>query len=122
MTIAKTDISTRADIEKLVNTFYEKVQADTLLAPVFSHVDWPKHLPLMYNFWSLTLLGEPGYKNNMVQKHFSLPIRPEHFNRWLVLFNSTVNNLFAGEKAEEAKSRAYSMAIVIQAKMGLLNT
>jgi hemoglobin len=117
--VNKTDIATRADVEKLVNAFYEKVKADPLLAPVFSHVDWPHHLPLMYNFWSLTLLGEPGYRNNMVQKHLGLPIKPEHFNQWLSLFNSTVDELFVGEKADEAKSRAYSMAVVIQAKMGL---
>jgi len=117
--VSKPDISSRADIEKLVNTFYGKVRADALLAPSFSHIDWPSHLPLMNNFWSLTLLGEPGYRNNMVQKHLGLAIKPEHFNQWLSLFNSTVDELFAGEKAEEAKSRAYSMAVVIQAKMGL---
>lgn len=117
--MSKPDIQSRVDIEKLVNSFYSKVQADTLLAPIFSHVDWPHHLPLMCDFWSLTLLGEPGYRNNMVQKHLNLPIKPEHFNHWLSLFNSTVDELFVGEKAEEAKSRAYSMAVVIQAKMGL---
>jgi hemoglobin len=120
LTSTKRDIETRADIEKLVNSFYAKVQADTLLAPVFSHVDWPKHLPLMFDFWSLTLLGEPGYRNNMVQKHLNLPIKPEHFTQWLSLFNSTVDELFSGEKAEEAKSRAYSMAVVIQVKLGLV--
>jgi hemoglobin len=117
--VSNSDIQTRADIEKLVNAFYAKVQTDVLLAPVFSHIDWPKHLPLMCDFWSLTLLGDPGYRNNMVQKHLGLPIKPEHFNRWLSLFNSTVDELFAGEKAAEAKSRAYSMAVVIQVKLGL---
>lgn len=116
----KTDITSRADIEKLVNSFYTKVQADDLLAPVFSHVDWPKHLPSMYSFWAFALLGETGYKTNMVQKHLSLPIQPEHFARWLALFNSTVDENFFGEKAEEAKSRAFSMAVVIQVKMGLV--
>lgn len=116
----KTDIQSRADIENLVNHFYNKVQADELLAPVFAHVDWPHHLPLMCDFWLLTLLGEPGYRNNMVQKHLNLPIQPEHFTQWLSLFNATVDELFLGEKAEEAKSRAYSMAVVIQVKLGLV--
>jgi hypothetical protein len=40
------DIVTRKDIEILVNRFYERVQAEPLLAPRFSHVDWPAHLPL----------------------------------------------------------------------------
>lgn len=115
-----TDIQSRADIEKLVNHFYSKVQADSLLSPVFSHVDWPHHLPIMCDFWSLTLLGVPGYRNNMVQKHLNLPIKPAHFTQWLSLFNSSVDELFVGEKAEEAKSRAYSMAVVIQVKLGLV--
>ncbi len=46
----KKDIESREDIELLVNQFYNKVNQDTLLAPVFSHVDWPNHLPIMYNF------------------------------------------------------------------------
>ena len=116
----KTDIQSRADIEKLVNQFYAKVQVDGLLGPVFSHVDWPHHLPLMCDFWSLTLLSEPGYRNNMVQKHLGLPIKPEHFSQWLLLFNGAVDELFSGEKAEEAKSRAYSMSVVIQVKLGLV--
>jgi hemoglobin len=117
--VSKPDITSRADIENLVNSFYAKVQSDNLLAPVFSRVDWPKHLPIMYSFWTFALLGEIGYKSNMVQKHLALPIQHEHFARWLALFNSTVDENFSGEKAEEAKSRAYSMAVVIQVKMGL---
>lgn len=117
--MTKTDIQSRADIENLVNHFYTKVQADVSLGPIFSHVDWPHHLPLMCDFWSLTLLGEPGYRNNMVQKHLHLPLKPEHFTQWLSLFNSAVDELFSGDKAEEAKSRAYSMAVVIQVKLGL---
>jgi len=118
--VSMQDITTRADVEKLVDRFYDKVKLDSLLAPVFSHVDWPKHLPVMCDFWTLTLLGEPGYRNNMVQKHLGLPIQPEHFERWLNLFNSTVDENFFGDKAEEAKSRAYSMAVVIQVKLGLV--
>ena len=116
----KSDIVTRADVEKLVNQFYDKVKADALLAPVFSHLDWPKHLPMMYDFWSFSLLGEPAYRNNMVQKHLNLPIKPEHFTQWLLLFNATIDENFSGDKAEEAKSRAYSMAVVIQVKLGLV--
>jgi hemoglobin len=118
--VSKPDIILSEQIEQLVDRFYEKVKNDPLLAPVFSHVDWPQHLPIMYSFWSFALLGELGYKSNIVQKHLSLPIQPEHFARWLSLFNKTVDENFSGEKAEEAKSRANSMAVVIQVKMGLV--
>ncbi len=114
------DIKSRADIELLVNQFYNKVNQDVLLAPVFSHVDWPHHLPIMYNFWSSMLLGDQSYQSNPFQKHIHLAINATHFNRWLELFTQTVDEHFAGFKADEVKSRAQSIAGVFQHKMGLL--
>jgi|SRR5687768_3286768 len=115
----KNDINTRADIEKLVNQFYGKVQNDQLLGPVFSHVDWPHHLPIMYNFWSSMLLGDQSYRGNPLQKHLPLPIEGKHFDQWLKLFTETVNENFAGDKAEEVKMRAESIAGIFQLKLGI---
>jgi hemoglobin len=119
MTTAKNDIANRNDIKNLVNSFYDKVKADDLLGPVFSHVDWPHHLPIMYDFWSSMLLGDQTYKGNPLQKHLPLPINSDHFNRWLALFTETVNENFTGEKAEEVKMRAHSIAGIFQHRMGL---
>lgn len=115
----KKDITSREDIKLLVDAFYDKVRGDELLAPVFSHVDWPHHLPIMYNFWSSMLLGDRSYLGNPFQKHLPLPIRPAHFDRWLKLFRETVNENFAGEKAEEVQLRAESIAGIFQLRMGL---
>ncbi len=114
------DIQSRPHIELLVQLFYAKVQADALLAPVFSHVDWPKHLPVMYNFWSSMLLGDHSYQGNPFQKHIPLKIESSHFQRWLELFKLTVDENFAGTTAEEVKSRAQSIAGVWQHKLGLV--
>ena len=116
----KNDIATREDIEVLVNEFYKKVQADELLAPVFSHVDWPHHLPVMYNFWSSMLLGDQTYRGNPFEKHLPLPVQTSHFHQWLKLFRETVNENFAGEKADEALLRAEGIAGIFQARMGLI--
>jgi len=115
-----TDITERKDIEQLVTRFYEKVQADPLLAPSFSHVDWKKHLPIMHNFWSSMMLGEYSYQGNPFEKHANLPINREHFSQWLALFIETVDQHFKGDKAEEIKERALSIARIFQHKMGLL--
>ena len=115
----KNDINTRTDIEKLVNDFYDKVQRDQLLGPVFSHVDWAHHLPIMYDFWSSILLGDQSYRGNPLQKHLPLPIEGKHFDQWLKLFTETVNENFAGEKAEEVKMRAESIAGIFQLKLGI---
>lgn len=114
------DIVTRKDIEILVNRFYERVQANPLLAPRFSHVDWPAHLPVMYNFWSSMMLGDQSYLGNPFQKHRDLPIGREHFEAWLKLFIQTVDENFHGNKADEIKNRAQSIALVFQHKMNLL--
>ncbi len=116
-----TDIQEREDIEKLVNRFYEKVQADPLLAPSFSNVDWEKHLPLMHRFWSSMILGEYSYSGNPFKKHETLPVAREHFARWISLFVSTVDESFKGRKAEEIKERAQNIARIFQHRMGLLN-
>lgn len=113
------DIENRSDIELLVNKFYGKVQADPLLAPQFSHLDWDKHLPIMYSFWSSMMLGEQSYRGNPFQKHISLPIQADHFQQWLKLFTETVDEHFAGEKADEIKMRALSIAGVFQHRMGI---
>lgn len=114
------DITTRNDIELLVNKFYDKVKTDQLLGPVFSNVDWRHHLPVMYSFWDSVLLEEGTYKGNPLQKHLGLPVNAVHFNQWLALFFETVDENFTGRRADEAKSRAESIAGIFQAKMGLL--
>ncbi len=114
------DIKQREDIKILVDRFYDKVKSDPLLAPVFSHVDWPHHLPIMYDFWSSMLLGDQTYRGNPLQKHLHLAIDKSHFSRWLALFEETVDENFAGDKAAEVKSRAQSIAGIFQYKMGLM--
>jgi len=115
------DITDREDIISLVDSFYKKVKVDELLAPKFQHLDWPKHLPIMYNFWSSMLLGDQTYQGNPFQKHTAIAINSSHFDRWLKLFTQTVDEYFTGAKAEETKSRAQSIAGVWQHKMGLMN-
>jgi hemoglobin len=114
------EIEKRSDIEFLVDTFYEKVKADSLLSPVFAHVDWVTHLPIMYNFWSSMMLGDQSYQGNPFQKHVGLPLSTEHFKRWLALFTETVDSNFTGDRALEIKSRASNIAGMFQYKLGLI--
>lgn len=115
----KNDILTREDIKLLVDRFYDKVQIDPLLGPVFQHVNWPHHLPIMYNFWSSMLLGDQSYRGNPFQKHLPLAIGGQHFDQWLKLFTETVDNHFIGDHAEEIKMRAQSIAGIFQLRMGI---
>src|SRR5690606_13278699 len=111
------------DIKKLVDGFYEKVNKDELLSPVFNdfaRVDWPHHLPKMYGFWNFMVLGIPGYKGQPFPVHARLPVTAEHFGRWLDLFIKNTDEHFAGKNAELAKEKAGNIARVFQYKLGLL--
>lgn len=120
----KEDITTEEDIKLLVDTFYDHVNGDKLLSPVFNdfaRINWQHHLPVMYNFWSSLLFGSMAYKGQPFPKHMRLPVQQEHFERWVILFTQTVAELFEGPKAEEAKQKAKSIARIFQMRMGLLS-
>ncbi len=117
----KNDIATRADIELLVNSFYEKAKTDPVIGFFFTDVvkvNWEKHLPVMYSFWENIVFYTGGYNGNPMERHQHVheksPLTAAHFNRWLELFRETTDQLFAGEKAELIKQRAGSIATVMQ--------
>ncbi len=120
----KNDIQNEEDIKLLVDTFYDKVNKSLLLSPIFNDfasVNWDSHLPIMYRFWNGILFGEGGYKGNPFEKHIPLPIDKTHFENWLTLFTETVDQFFEGNKADEAKQRATSIAYIFQSKLEYMN-
>lgn len=118
------DLETRTDIELLVNSFYQKVKSDDKIGFFFNDVakiDWNKHLPTMYDFWEMTLFHKGNYKGNTVRVHQDLnersPLKKEHFEHWVKLFHSTLDELFEGTNTDLAKTRALSIATVMQIKI-----
>jgi hemoglobin len=112
------DIINETDIRKLVDTFYGKVRRDELLAPIFEPVvgdNWAHHLERMTDFWSTLLLYTKKFNDDPLTKHLPLALTKEHFDRWLLLFHGTVDELFRGQIAENAKKRAYSIARIMKA-------
>lgn len=116
----KTDIRSYDDIVVFVDSFYGKVRNDALLAPVFNPKigdQWPEHLDKMYRFWQTLLLREKTYSGAPFVAHANLPVRAEHFDRWLLLFYETIDSLYEGDLANEAKERATKIAAVFSAKI-----
>ncbi len=120
----KTDIETRADIECFVRKFYDLLLADEKLSYIFTDVakiDLQPHLILVSDFWEGILLNPSAYRRNAMQPHLDLnkktPLLPEHFERWLTHFETSIDAFFAGEKAHHAKNRARSIAMVMQVKL-----
>jgi hemoglobin len=121
----KTDIRDRADIIRLINSFYEKVKKDETIGYIFNDiakVDWDHHLPIMYDFWEGVIFQTGNYEGNPMRVHLNLnertPLKAAHFARWKLLFIETVNELFEGDKAELARQRAVSIATMMEIKTG----
>ncbi|WP_152268944.1 group III truncated hemoglobin [Agriterribacter humi] len=115
-----TDILNLEDVKKLVDAFYGKVRENDLLAPVFNERikdRWPEHLAKMYTFWQTILLEERTYFGSPFPPHAKLPVEHAHFGEWMKLFTQTVDELFTGEKAKEAKWRAGKMAEMFEYKI-----
>jgi len=114
----KKDIKNRADIFLLVSTFYEKVRKDALLGPFFNETiqDWEAHLERLTNFWESNLFLKTKYLGNPLKAHvevdekFNHTISQLHFGTWLNLWFQTIDDLFIGDYAENAKSRARKMS------------
>ncbi len=112
----RTDIADRDDIELLVRSFYRYAAMDELLGPIFSaaQVDWPSHIDTLTEFWAWQLLGERGYVGNPLRAHEPIhartPFAESHYERWIELFLSTIDEHFVGATAEAAKVRATKMA------------
>jgi hemoglobin len=116
----KQEILDIEDIKLLVDSFYAKVRADALLAPVFNERigdRWPQHMEKMYKFWQTVLLKEHTYYGSPFTPHAMLQVDHAHFEKWLDLFFGTIDELFSGEKAEEAKFRAEKMAEMFEYKI-----
>ncbi len=115
-------------IRLLVDSFYEKIQVDPLLAPIFidvAQVDWAHHLPKMYAFWENIILGNNVYHGHPFRPHLLVnqkhTLRVEHFERWLQLFTQTLTERFEGQTADDVRLRATQIAVVWNQKLAYLN-
>jgi hemoglobin len=101
-----------AMIERLVRTFYGRVQADPLIGPVFAAriADWEVHILKLCAFWSSVALMTGRYHGQPMQKHLELPVAAEHFDRWIALFETTANELCPPQAAAHFSERARRIA------------
>ncbi|MBK7344225.1 MAG: group III truncated hemoglobin [Saprospiraceae bacterium] len=118
------EITTRKDITLLVESFYTRVMDDEVIGYIFrdlEHFSWDTHIPVMIDFWCTLLLDEMAYKGNPMIKHIDLhrrtPLTQEHFTRWKHLFFATLDDLFEGERVNEAKKRVEAMEILMLMKI-----
>ena len=119
-----TDIQNQDDLYLLVDSFYKKLLSDTSISYIFTEVvkiKLEEHLPILVTFWSQAILGTGGYTHNLTQIHLDINaqeyLSPELFKIWLNHFNATVDENFKGDKAEQIKTQALSIATIMQIKI-----
>jgi hemoglobin len=114
------DISNIEDIKQMVNTFYDSVRNDDLIGPIFNDKlqdRWTEHLQKMYGFWQTILFDVRAYSGTPFPPHKQLPVDKSHFDRWIQLFNTSIDAQFSGPITEEAKMRATNMAYMFNHKI-----
>lgn len=124
MAVTSHDINDRADCERLVRAFYGRALTDPVIGFIFTDVarlDVEAHVPRIASFWETVLLGARTYAGGAFRPHAELNqrvrLRAGHFQRWLALWEETVDELFEGERAELAKAHARRVAQAFNARL-----
>lgn len=121
----KADIKTREDIHLSVSLFYKKVRNDDVLGPFFNNaiIDWDTHLNHLTTFWESSLFLKTKFTGNPLEAHVKVDadnnntITELHFGLWLNLWFQTIDELFEGDYAENAKRRARRMGTFLYLKI-----
>jgi len=105
-------------IHAVVHGFYGKVRGDAMLKDIFNRVigdHWDEHLAKMCDFWSSVLLMSGRFHGQPMIAHTRIPdIEPEHFVRWLQLFDETTQALCPGPRADLFMAKAQLIARSLQ--------
>ena len=107
-------------IERLVRSFYARVQADPVIGPIFAarvH-DWEAHYTKLGAFWSSVALMTGRYHGQPMQVHIELPLAAEHFDRWIATFEATANELCPAQAAAHFIERARRIADSLELGIG----
>ena len=100
-------------IEAMVHGFYASVRDDQILGPVFNaRIEaWPQHMERMVLFWRAVLRSEGTFtmspRGAPPTLHRAMDeVSLSHYERWLSLFGTVVDDIFEPDAAEEVKDAA----------------
>ncbi len=118
---AEMDPVREAEIGRLVERFYQRGRTDPLIGPVFeAHVkDWDAHLARMRDFWTSAIYRTGRYAGRPLEVHRRLAeLRPEHFDRWLALWEQAVEQTVRSEARGDLIGLARRMAMIMAGRLG----
>ena len=117
------DLQDKQDIQFLVETFYNSALNDPTIGPVFKAANFSleEHIPVMVSFWETILFDVITYRGNPMLKHIELnrevSLLPPHFEQWMKIWKATIMENFEGPVADQAITRASSIANLMQYKI-----
>ncbi len=112
------DLETPDEIVEMVTRQYVDIVQDDLLAPYFNFgpgfIDWQAHIRTVADYWNHVVLLAPDYEIDTIENHRRLhdhsPFTGELLDRWLQIFDDTVDGGWTGPLSISAKRRARGMA------------
>lgn len=114
-------VTNEQEIEQVVRSFYARIRSDAELGPIFERVigdDWEPHLLKMCDFWSSVMLTTGRYKGQPMIAHLKLKqVTPKHFDRWLMLFRETTEEICKPDTADRFMEKAARIAESLQLGM-----
>jgi hemoglobin len=110
-------IGGREGLVRLLRHFYADVRQDPLIGPIFSSriEDWGEHLTIIAGFWETLLGATRTYSGPMPAMHAPLGLGPEHFERWLFLWQANCRAHLPAEAAREMIDLAQHLGQKLQA-------
>jgi hemoglobin len=109
-------------ISHLVDDFYARIREDPALGPIFDErvKDWGDHLDRMKRFWRSVLFSSGEFLGNPMLKHIVIPgVDQSLFDRWLLLFGKTLDELGGPAAREHVHSRARMIAASLLNGIGM---
>lgn len=107
------------ELPALLEAFYSRARSDALIGPVFNGAvkDWPHHLDQIADFWSSVMLATGRYQGRPMMKHLvhAERITPEMFDRWLLLWARTTDEMLPPKAASAMQERAHRIAASLKA-------
>lgn len=107
-------------LRRVLWAFYAKATADERLGPVFRRIGpfprggWPVHIARLEGFWRAVTGGPSAYRGQPGPAHMGLSIGPEHFDRWLALWEETLHEQLDPPGAEALLTLARRMRVNLE--------
>jgi len=112
------DLDTREEVAEFVTRFYRDIAQDDRLHPYFNtiaKVDWHAHTLDLTDFWTGLLFDGPHTPADEVIEahrwlHDTEAFDAALFDRWLQIFDATLEDGWVGPYADQASRRAHGFA------------